>query len=126
MQAVEKTHHIEVEINGIGVDSIKKVLKDAFPEMVFSHYHESKDDEVSEVRESTWYRYMSEKTQPGDILKARRTNQEITVKELSEKTGIAVSNIYLMESNKRPIGRATAKKLAQALNCEASDFQLSF
>ena len=71
-----------------------------------------------EIKNSTWYKYMSENTKPGDILKARRTNQEMTVKELSEKTGIAVSNIYLIESNKRPIGRVTAKKLAQALNCE--------
>ncbi|WP_287283516.1 helix-turn-helix transcriptional regulator [Treponema sp.] len=42
-----------------------------------------------------------------------RENKGWTQKELSERTGIAIPNISLMEAGKRPIGARTAKKLAE-------------
>ncbi|MBO6176574.1 MAG: helix-turn-helix transcriptional regulator [Treponema sp.] len=51
-----------------------------------------------------------------------RENKGWTQKELSERTGIAIPNISLMEAGKRPIGARTAKKLAEALGCDAGDF----
>ena len=49
-------------------------------------------------------------------LRGARGKEDVTQKELSKMTGIAVTNISKMENGQRRIGVKVAKKLAKALN----------
>jgi len=52
---------------------------------------------------------------PGSLLRGARTLMGMTQKQLSEATGIPIPSISGMENDKRPIGKAAAKKLGEAL-----------
>lgn len=51
-------------------------------------------------------------------LRAYRTREALTQKQLSELTGIPQHHISEMETGKRSIGKERAKKLAEALHCD--------
>lgn len=52
---------------------------------------------------------------PAEMLKALRELQEMTQKELADKSGLTQSNISAMENGASRIGRERALKLAAAL-----------
>jgi len=54
----------------------------------------------------------------GVYLKGLRYREELTQVQLSEITGIPRHHISEMESGKRTIGKANARKLAEALKAE--------
>lgn len=58
------------------------------------------------------------KSTSGGIVKAGRGLLKMTQKELSELTGISVSNISKYENDKRPLGASVASKLAAALQID--------
>ncbi len=58
----------------------------------------------------------------GTILKGARLREELTQKQLSEKTGIPQRHISEMETGKRQAGRKRAEILAEALNM--ADYRL--
>lgn len=51
-------------------------------------------------------------------LRAYRTREDLTQRELAEKVGIPQRHISEMETGKRPIGKENAKKLAKVLNAD--------
>jgi len=51
-------------------------------------------------------------------LRAYRTREDLTQKQLAELTGISQHHISEMENGKRTIGKERAKKLAVALHCD--------
>lgn len=51
-------------------------------------------------------------------LRAYRTREGLTQKQLSDLTGIPQHHISEMENGKRSIGKERAKKLAEALHCD--------
>lgn len=55
---------------------------------------------------------------PSAILRGSRVKEGLTQVQLSAMTGIPRRHISEMEHGKRPIGRESARKLAQALNCD--------
>ncbi len=55
---------------------------------------------------------------PAIRLRGARLKEDITQKELSERTGIPQGHISDMESGKRVIGLEVAKKLGDALNID--------
>ena len=55
-------------------------------------------------------------------LKAYRTREGLTQKQLAELTGIPQHHISEMENGKRGIGKERAKKLAEKLNCDYRQF----
>ena len=57
-----------------------------------------------------------DKDLPGINLRASRQREAMTQIELSKRTGIPQRHISEMENGKRPIGKAIAKKLGEALN----------
>lgn len=59
---------------------------------------------------------------PASILRGARSKAEITQTRLSELTGIPQRHISEMEQGKRPIGKETARKLAEALNVDYKVF----
>lgn len=55
---------------------------------------------------------------PGSILKGARIKEGLTQVELKERTGISQHHISEMETGKRPIGKESARRLAEALNVD--------
>lgn len=55
-------------------------------------------------------------------LRAYRTRENLTQKQLSERTGIPQHHLSEMENGKRGIGKLRAQKLAEALN--VSDYRV--
>ena len=51
-------------------------------------------------------------------LRAYRTREDLTQKQLSELTGIPQHHISEMENGKRGIGKERARKLAESLHCD--------
>ena len=60
-------------------------------------------------------KFLSIKVKPSEFLKEQRKRMGLTLAQLSHLTDIAVPNLSAMESGKRLMGVATAKKLAKAL-----------
>lgn len=59
---------------------------------------------------------------PGVFLAGARYREGLTQVQLSELTGIPRRHLSEMENGKRPIGKQTAKKLAEALGVDARRF----
>lgn len=55
-------------------------------------------------------------------LRAYRTREGLTQKQLAALTGIPQHHISEMETGKRSIGKERAKKLGEALNCDYRQF----
>ncbi len=54
----------------------------------------------------------------GYNLRLYRQRADMTQLELADKTGIRQHHLSEMENNKRPLGKANAKKLASILECD--------
>lgn len=119
MQAVVKKLHTDIDVNisGKGLKDFLKLIKDNIAGIQIV---EDDDDEYVDIEDTDWYK--SIELTPAAVLKIRRENADMTLAELAKKSGIAAPNLALMESGKRNIGARTAKKLAEALNCDAGDF----
>ncbi|MBL1274790.1 MAG: helix-turn-helix transcriptional regulator [Ectothiorhodospiraceae bacterium] len=55
---------------------------------------------------------------PGYYLRLYRQRAELTQAELADQTGIRQHHLSEMENNKRVLGKANAKKLADILECD--------
>ena len=53
----------------------------------------------------------------GYYLRLYRLRTDLTQAQLAQKAGMRQHHISEMETNKRPIGKANAKKLSKILNC---------
>jgi hypothetical protein len=117
MLVVEKARHIEVEIRGPGVDAVLSILRRELPAL------ETSDDDVYEpVEGSDWFAALAADVTPGQSLRIYRDNAGWTQAQLSEQTGIPVPHLSGMENDKRPIGKVSARKLAQALGTDYRRF----
>lgn len=76
---------------------------------------ESEDDRTYSVAE-VFPEYIGK--EPQIALRAYRTREELTQKQLAELTGIPQHHISEMENGKRSIGKERARKLAEALHCD--------
>ncbi|MEI6873753.1 MAG: helix-turn-helix transcriptional regulator, partial [Spirochaetota bacterium] len=84
---------------------------------------ETSDDDVYDpVEGSEWFAVLADEVTPGSSLRVYRDNAGWTQAQLSEKTGIPIPHISGMENGKRPIGKATARKLAKALGTDYRRF----
>lgn len=119
MQVVERKHHIDFTMYGSGLALVKEALLNTYPDIQFK---ENPDEDFISSKESSVLKDIEAKMTAADVLSIRRENKGLTQKQLSDLTGIAVPNISLMENGSRKIGKVNAKKLAAALDCDASDF----
>ncbi len=119
MQVVEKKHHIDFTMHGSGLELEKKALQEIYPDIQFK---ENSEEDFISAKESSILKNIETKMTAADVLSIRRENKGLTQKQLSEITGIAIPNISQMENGSRKIGKVNAKKLAEALDCDVSDF----
>ena len=99
---------------------IKRLLKGALDEL-------KKRDEKNWVTGSELHEKMRQKhgdyyNTAGYLLGVYRHREEYTQDELAEALGLKQHHISEMEHNKRPIGKAMAKRLADVLQCDYKEF----
>ncbi len=70
------------------------------------------------LHEETKRRHGKAYQTPGYYLRLYRQRADLTQVELAEKTGIRQHHLSEMENNKRVLGKANARKLADRLNCD--------
>jgi DNA-binding XRE family transcriptional regulator len=114
MQVQEKGLHIDVTIQGMGLEEIKKALIRTLPEAVII----DDDDYPVEWESTALAKKIRMNTTPGKLLMAYRERASFSIMELAEKTGIKYTNISAMEHDTRNIGLSTAKRLGAALGVD--------
>ena len=82
--------------------------------MVEDENEESQEDLVLWEESSVFPR----ENAPGVFLAGARYREDLSQRALAEKTGIPQRHISEMENGKRPVGKANARKLAEALNVD--------
>ena len=113
-----KTPRIDVRISGRGARQVANLLRRTYRDVrVLPDVGESVD-----VTETDWFKGVSMRMNPGKALYVYRDNANLTLAELSAKTGIAESHLSAMENGKRGIGKVTAQKLGKALKCDYRRF----
>lgn len=83
---------------------------------------ESEDDESVPVEETDWYREISARMTPGDMVKAARGLRGWTQKTLAGKLGVSVQNVSEMERGVRPVSRKMASKLGEVFGTDPAAF----
>jgi len=120
MQALVKTPHTNIRIQGHIPSSILDVLRKEYGGELKIY---EGDDEYVEATETDWYKEIKAQTSPGDAMRIYRKNHNLTQAQLGEKIGKVPRQIISnMECGNRTISLATAKKLAAILNVPASRF----
>ena len=101
----------------VGPDDKVREARKAMRELGFKEAaHSLPSEDAVPWRES---RHYSQPEQlPGILLAGARYREGFTQQGLSERTGIPRRHISEMESGKRPIGKANARKLADALTID--------
>ncbi len=134
MQAVVKAPRINVVISGYGIKNVVQELKKKLTGMQVRFIKDGKnpclDGPITDSDENetvnpfatAWYKDTMKNLSPGDQLDAERFKRSMSQKQLSEFTGIPQRHISEMENGKRPIGKATAKKLAKVFNIDYRTF----
>ena len=119
MQVVARTPRINLHIEGEGINAFLDIVKKSIPNIQII---EDDEPDIMNIEDWDYFKELKSHLTPGKILKIRRENADLSQAALAEKCGIAASNIALMEVGKRSIGIRSAKKLAEALSCDAGDF----
>jgi DNA-binding XRE family transcriptional regulator len=92
-----------------------------------NEYEEWKKENVKKraaeaVHRAARQRHGDEYQTPGYYLRLYRKRADLTQAALAKKVDVLQHDLSEMEHNKRPIGKATAKKLAQVLDCDYRKF----
>ena len=119
MLVVAKKPRINLKLEGQGIRKVITLIKKNFPDAVVTN---NDDNESVPIKETDGWKEMSAKATPADALRCYRDNAELTLKELSKKTGIAIPHLSAMENDKRSIGKISAQKLGKALKCNYKRF----
>ncbi len=118
MLAVVKQPHTEIRLSGVGAQSVLESLKAIYKNVTV----EEDDDDLENSDQSEWFKKMDKAATPGMALRVYRRNAGLTQEELEKKTGILKANLSGMENDKRPIGKSSAKKLAEVFACDYQRF----
>ena len=79
-------------------------------------------DELLDPTEMDFYKEVKARQTPGGNLRFYRKLLKMTQPELAEKLGTSKQAISLMENNKRPISRKTAKELGRIFQVSPKRF----
>ncbi|KGE72538.1 hypothetical protein DC28_06850 [Spirochaeta lutea] len=118
MQVVVKKPHIRVE--GEVTESLVEYLRKSFGEI---EVIEDEDEQRIEISESDWYQTIRKTITPGENMRVYRQMHNLTQEELGSRIGnLTRQNISNMETNRRSISKAVAKKLAQVFDVSVEKF----
>src|SRR6056297_880280 len=120
MKVFEKNKHINIRIEGEGVEQILEKIRRELPEADIGA--EENDEELLEWDSTDLAREISAKKTPGKLLQAYRLREGLTLVELAERIGTKYPNLSAIENDRRTIGLGTAKKLSRVLNVDFRKF----
>lgn len=92
---------------------LKKVIRSALDQ-----YQAEERVAAKTLHDEARQRHGDEYQTPGYTLRLYRKRAELTQAELAEQTGLRQHHLSEMENNKRVLGKANAKKLAEVLDCD--------
>lgn len=111
-----------VAIKEIKAILAKYNLKYYNPRVVAEVLGRSQRAKTPDIKLKDLSRFLNIKVKPSEFLKEQRKRMGLTLAKLSHLTGIAIPNLSAMESGKRSMGLAIAKKLARALKIDYRHF----
>jgi hypothetical protein len=120
MQTSEQKYQIDISIKGTGVQLVKDLVLQHYPQARIRNVEET-DDELKKREDIKLYKDLKSKITPGDRLAGYRGRAGLSITELAKLTGISHTNISAMEANRRVIGLRVAQKLVKFLNCNYTD-----
>ena len=120
MQTSEQKYQIDISIKGTGVQLVKDLVLQHYPQARIRNVEET-DDELKKREDIKLYKDLKSKITPGDRLAGYRGRAGLSITELAKLTGISHTNISAMEANRRVIGLRVAQKLVTFLNCNYTD-----
>ena len=121
MQAVVKTPHIKIEIEGKISKRLLKVLREEYGSEV--QLVPDDEDEKIDIFETDWYKNIKEKLTPGKNMRLYRLNRGMTQKDLGDLLGgIPRQHISNMEKGIRPISKKVALKLSSVFKISVEKF----
>ena len=113
MLVAVETPRIRVHMSGVGAKIVVRELRKLYPSVKVSN-----DAEAVDITSTAWWKKMEATSHIGTVLWTYRDNAEMTLEQLSKRSGIAKSHLSEMENGKRAIGARTAKKLAKVLGVD--------
>lgn len=116
MQAVVKTPHIKINVQGdIIPTKLLFFLKEEYGNKV--RFVEEKNDKLVKAVNTQWYKDIKAATTPGDYLKIYREQKGLTQTKLGEMAGgVPRQHISNMENGRRAISLKAARKFADILD----------
>lgn len=120
MQVSEQNYQIDISIKGTGVQLVKDLVLQHYPQARIKNIKET-GDTLEKKEDVKLYKNLKSKITPGDKLAGYRIRAGLSITELAKLTGISHTNISAMEANRRIIGLHVAQKLAKVLNCNYTD-----
>ena len=119
MQAVVKTPHTEIIINGIISDRVLVFLQKEFGNSL----EIIDDDKPVNVFETDWYKTTKKNMKPGDFIRAYRSKKGWTQKELGKNLGaIPRQHVSNMERGTKSISLEMAQRLSVLFDADINRF----
>lgn len=122
MNEALKIHH---ELGDVVVTPSGKVNRTRLKKMIRATLDEYADSDrvpAEAVHRAARQRHGADYQTPGYYLRLYRQRADLTQAALAKKIAVLQHHLSEMEHNKRPIGKAMAKKLARVLDCEYRKF----
>lgn len=104
---------IQVSAQREMLSEIKRVVK-----LALDNYAQEKLVAAEQIHTETKKRNGIEYQSPGYYLRVYRTRADLTQDQLADELDIKQHHLSEMEHNKRSIGKALAKKIAEVLHCD--------
>ena len=100
---------LQFRVHPANVERIKRFVETVEP---------AEGDSDGITAEEFFDKYFTSQPRWSVALRGYRTRENLTQRELAEKTGVPQRHISEMENGKRTIGKETARKLAAALHVD--------
>jgi DNA-binding XRE family transcriptional regulator len=121
MQAVVKTPHTKIEINGEIHPKLLDIMKDLYGKNL--KIKKEKEDPYLNILDTEWYKIMNGKMTPGKYLRVYRERDRMSQWELGKILGgISRQNISHIENGRRGISKNMAKKLSEVFEVSIDYF----
>jgi DNA-binding XRE family transcriptional regulator len=122
MNEALKIHHA---LGDVVVKPSGKVNRTRLKQMIratLDEYAEGERVLAAAVHRAARQRHGADYQTPGYYLRLYRQRADLTQVALAEQVDVRQHHLSEMEHNKRPIGKAMARKLAKALDCDYRKF----
>ena len=119
MRVVEKTRHIDVNVQGSGADAVATLIRASLPQAEIS---EDTDEEFEDWEGSDLQKEIKAITTPGKLVRAYRARKGLSLVDLAKIVGTKYPNLSAIENDRRTIGLSMARKLGEALGADYRKF----